>query len=250
MPRKTVALSLFWRTFVLLLLLLVGVLAAWVYTLGLVDGESGTRPNAEQLVTSARLMREALHLLPPADRPAAARAVAQHGNLKLMPRTAADGWSAPPADRWHGQLAELARLRRLMVRLQRLLAPEPSALQRTLAKPPGWVSAHDLQHLLRSSEEFALVLRDVGALQERIRLMQDEAATRVAEENNRSVFVLTMVTVLALPINLVAGLLGMNVGGIPMAQHERGFWWTLALIASLTGGVAALVVGRLRPRRS
>jgi zinc transporter len=34
----------------------------------------------------------------------------------------------------------------------------------------------------------------------------------VGEQTNRSVFTLTMVTVLALPINLVAGLLGMNVG--------------------------------------
>jgi zinc transporter len=34
----------------------------------------------------------------------------------------------------HG--AELARLRRLRVRLLRLLSPEPSALQRTLAHPP------------------------------------------------------------------------------------------------------------------
>ena len=35
----------------------------------------------------------------------------------------------------HG--AELAGLRRLMVRLQRLLTPEPSALTRVLGRPPG-----------------------------------------------------------------------------------------------------------------
>lgn len=29
---------------------------------------------------------------------------------------------------------------------------------------------------------------------------------------------------LALPINLVAGLFGMNVGGIPLAADESGFW--------------------------
>lgn len=30
--------------------------------------------------------------------------------------------------------------------------------------------------------------------------------------------------VLALPINILAGLLGMNVGGIPLADSEHGFW--------------------------
>ncbi|MEK8049499.1 transporter [Ideonella sp. DXS22W] len=146
--------------------------------------------------------------------------------------------------------AELGRLRRLMVRLQRLLAPEPGALMRTLANPPRWVSGPDRQGLNHASEEFALVLRDVGAVQERIKLMQDEAATRVAEENNRSLFVLTMVTVLALPINLIAGLMGMNVGGIPLADHPHGFWAMLAIIAVLTAAIAGLVLWRLRPRRS
>jgi len=149
----------------------------------------------------------------------------------------------------HGRHSgELARLRRLMVRLQRLLAPEPSALQRTLSTPPRWVSEADLRSLHRANEEFALVLRDVAALQERIKLMQDESATRVQEENNRSLFMLTMVTVLALPINLVAGLMGMNVGGVPFGEHPHGFWWTLGLIATLTALVAWGVWSRLRPR--
>lgn len=145
--------------------------------------------------------------------------------------------------------AELARLRRLMVRLQRLLAPEPSALMRMLANPPDWVSEPDLQQLHRASEEFALVLRDIAALQERIKLMQDEAAARVAEENSRSLFMLTMVTVLALPINLVAGLFGMNVGGIPFAESKGGFWIMIAIIAAASGAIAAVALRRLRPRR-
>lgn len=145
--------------------------------------------------------------------------------------------------------AELARLRRLTVRLQRLLAPEPSALARTLTNPPPWVREADLQNLHRANEEFSLVLRDVAALQERIKLMQDEAATRVAEENNRSLFTLTMVTVLALPINLIAGLMGMNVGGVPLAESRHGFWTMLGLIAVLTGLIAWFGLRRIRSRR-
>lgn len=144
----------------------------------------------------------------------------------------------------HG--AELARLRRLMVRLQRLLAPEPGALMRTLARPPRWISAEDRQQLHRASEEFALVLGDIAALQERIKLMQDEAAARVAEQNNRSLFMLTMVTVLALPINLVSGLFGMNVGGVPLAGSRAGFWIMVGLIAAATALIAALALRRIR----
>ena len=41
-------------------------------------------------------------------------------------------------------------------------------------------------------------------------------------------------TVLALPINIIAALLGMNVGGIPLMQHAQGFWIVVAIVASFT----------------
>ena len=131
--------------------------------------------------------------------------------------------------------AELGALRRLLVRLQRLLAPEPASLFRLLQTPPDWIDETDSMELRQSTEEFTVVLRDMMALLERIKLLQEELAAHVNEQNNKSLYVLTIVTVLALPINIVAGLLGMNVGGIPLAQHEHGFWMVVAMIASFTG---------------
>lgn len=92
------------------------------------------------------------------------------------------------------------------------------------------------------------MLRDIAALQDRIKLMQDESASKVAEENNRSLFMLTMVTVPALPINLTSGLFGMNVGGIPLADAPSGFWWMLGLIAAVASLIAWRVMRGLRDR--
>ena len=150
------------------------------------------------------------------------------------------------AGRLEPKRANLGALRRLLVRLQRLLAPEPAALFRLLRKPPEWIGEEDLGDLRQSTEEFNVALSDMAALQERIKLLQEEIAGRVAEANNRSLFVLTIVTVLALPINIIAGLLGMNVGGIPLADHPHGFWWIVALIVSFTA-IAAYIALR-KPR--
>ena len=98
----------------------------------------------------------------------------------------------------------------------------------------------------QSTEEFNVVLSDMAALQERIKLLQEEIAGRVAEANNRSLYVLTIVTVLALPINIIAGLLGMNVGGIPLAASPHGFWIVVAIIITFT--LIAAWMAFLRPR--
>jgi zinc transporter len=82
-----------------------------------------------------------------------------------------------------------------------------------------------------------VALRDISSLQERIKLLQEEIAAQVAESNGKTLFALTVVTVLALPVNMTAGLFGMNVGGIPFAEGKHGF----ALVAGLVVGLTALL---------
>ncbi len=152
------------------------------------------------------------------------------------------------AGRLQHRRARLGALRRLLVRLQRLLAPEPGAFFRLLQHPPRWMAEIDVQELRQSSEEFSVVLRDMATLQERIKLLQEEIAAEVNEGNNRSLFVLTVVTVLALPINIIAGLLGMNVGGLPLAQHPHGFWIVVAIVLSFTVVAGWVAFRRQRTR--
>lgn len=134
------------------------------------------------------------------------------------------------AGRLDSKRGSLGQLRRVMVRLQRLMAPEPAALFRLLQRPPAWIAEDDLQDLRQSSEEFSAVLTDMASLQERIKLLQEEIAAMINERNSKSLYTLTVFTVVALPINLIAGLFGMNVAGIPLAEHPHGFWMVVALI--------------------
>ena len=138
----------------------------------------------------------------------------------------------------------LGSLRRVLVRLQRLLAPEPAALFRLLNRPPAWLTEDDVLDLRQAAEEFNTTVADSAALVERIRLLQEELAALISEQNNKILFVLTVVTVLALPFNIVGGLFGMNVGGIPFAEDGHGFATIIAFVALGTGIAAYLIMQR------
>ena len=142
--------------------------------------------------------------------------------------------------------SELSALRRSLVRLQRLLAPEPAALFRLLNRPPQWLSEEDLRDLRQAAEEFSAAVTDCGALTERLKLLQEELTATVEEQTNRTLFILTLVTVLALPVNLVTGLLGMNVGGIPLQQHSHGFAIVVGTLTLITCVLAYVVHIRRR----
>ena len=150
------------------------------------------------------------------------------------------------ANRVSASRTELGALRRVLVRLQRLLAPEPAALFRLLNRPPAWIDADDVRDLQQSAEEFSAAVGDSRALVERVELLQQELAAQVNELTNRTLFVLTAVTVLALPINMVAGLFGMNVGGIPFAGRAHGFFFIAGTLIALTGVLIYVVFGKRR----
>jgi zinc transporter len=150
------------------------------------------------------------------------------------------------AGRLDHKRVNLGALRRVLVRLQRVLAPEPAALFRLLNRPPGWVADSDLQGLRHSTEEFSAVLNDVAVLLERIKLLQEEMTSQINQQNKRSLFLLTVFTVLALPINIIAGLFGMNVGGVPLAQSDQGFWIIVGLVAAFTLAALWIVFRRQR----
>jgi zinc transporter len=139
---------------------------------------------------------------------------------------------------------DMGSLRRVLVRFQRLLAPEPAALFRLLNKPPDWIGGEDLQDLRQAAEEFSAAVADSTALAERVKLLQEEVASLINEQTGRTLFILTIVTVMALPINLVAGLFGMNVGGIPFGAHPHGFVVIVGTLMALTTVVAWLALGR------
>jgi zinc transporter len=142
------------------------------------------------------------------------------------------------------QRTTLGEMRRLLVRLRRLMAPEPTSLFRLLQHPPGWVTERDIQALREVNEEFLVVLSDMASLQERIKLLQEEVAAAVNEATGRSLFILTVMTVLALPINILAGLFGMNVGGIPLAENPQGFWLIASLILVFAAAATWWVINR------
>ncbi|MGX2013050.1 CorA family divalent cation transporter, partial [Enterobacter asburiae] len=93
-------------------------------------------------------------------------------------------------------------------------------------------------------EEFTVVLNDLSGLTERISLLQEEISARQMERSNRTLYTLTVITVLALPINIVAGFFGMNVGGIPLSTNHHGFILLVLLVGGFTLGAGYLAFRR------
>jgi len=99
MAPKHVALSLFWRTFFLIALLLISGVFAWTQTFRALEFEPRTVQAAQQIASLVKLARAALLASDGINRVALVKGISNQESLKLKPREPADKWEPYEIDR-------------------------------------------------------------------------------------------------------------------------------------------------------
>ena len=105
------ALNLFWRTFVLLGLLLGGGIFAWVLTLRQLEFEPRAVQAAQQIASLVNLSRAALRFSDGINRIAVVKTMSDQEAVKVLPRETADRWEPFETDRFTRLVANDLRTR-------------------------------------------------------------------------------------------------------------------------------------------
>jgi zinc transporter len=145
------------------------------------------------------------------------------------------------------QRERLGRVRRHALHLRRHFAPTRLALHRVLQAGPEAAGGIDVAAWRTVHDEFAFVIDEAVAVYERAKILQEELASRLAEATSRNLYILTICTIVFLPMTLITGVFGMNVAGVPGVGEGVGagaFWWVIALMAF--AGVVTFLLIRLR----
>jgi zinc transporter len=134
-----------------------------------------------------------------------------------------------------GIRGELASLRRDSILLRRYLAPQRDVLNRLHHEPVAFLADPHRAAMREVADRVTRYVEDLDAVRERAAVAQDELTSRVSEQMNRKMYVLSIVAAIFLPLGMITGLLGINVGGIPWSDDPLGF-------AFICGTMGVLVV--------
>lgn len=136
------------------------------------------------------------------------------------------------------QREQLGRTRRLCARLRRQFVPERADMNKFLQRPAAALEEAEREALRSSVESLGFAIEEVAELYERAKLLQEELASRLAENTGRNLYVLSVLTAVLLPMTLVTGIFGMNVAGLP-GTHGPGSFWRVMFVV-IASGVATL----------
>ncbi len=128
-------------------------------------------------------------------------------------------------------------------RVRRHFSAELDALKYLQKRNTPLFLDEDLEQLSEHTIELASFLGQIDSLYIRAKVLQDEQSAHVAELNAKQLQVLSVMTVIFLPMTLITGIMGMNMEDLP------GLKGSFAIVMFLMGLAGLLVYVGLKIKR-
>lgn len=145
----------------------------------------------------------------------------------------------PKADLRH----RVGQHRRQCIQLRRHLAPMREVITALSLDTGPQLSEDERSHLHEASDRLIRVVEDLDALRDRAVVTHDELTAHLSDQINATMFRLSLIAAIFLPLSLLTSLLGINVNGIPGANHPRAFL-VVCLVLVFLGVVEGLLLYR------
>ena len=136
----------------------------------------------------------------------------------------------------HELRARIGAVRRQAIALRRYLAPQRDVMSRLQMEKASWLDDLHRVRLRELADRVTRHVEDLDSVRDRAAVTQDELNTRLSDQMNKTMYLLSIVAAVFLPLGLLTGLLGINVGGIPGADTPFAFAIVCGLMVLLAIG--------------
>jgi len=117
----------------------------------------------------------------------------------------------------------IAEIRRTVIGMRRYLAPQRDVMTRLQSESVDWLNDLHRMRLREISDRTTRIVEDLDAIRERATVTQEELNNKMAEQMNKTIYMLSIITGIFLPLGLLTGLFGINIGGMPGTNNEWAF---------------------------
>lgn len=128
---------------------------------------------------------------------------------------------------------ELAEVRRNAIHLRRYLGPQREAMLDLQAEPTPLLDRVCRLRLRGVTDRVVRACEDLDAVRDRATILYQDLTAQVQEAIARNSYRFSVVAAVLLPPSLVAGILGVNLGGIPGSEAPTAFYELIGVLAVL-----------------
>ncbi len=141
---------------------------------------------------------------------------------------------------------EILQIRTQSAVFKRYLAPQREVISKLRTIDQSWINDWSKRHFQENFDHITHLLEEADEASSRSQILHEELSNAMSERLNKSMYKLSMISVIFLPLTFVTGLFGMNVGGIPGSQEPSAFY--ICTFVMLFVVLAYLVILKMKNR--
>lgn len=136
-------------------------------------------------------------------------------------------------NKWLGLKLEILRIERILLRAENTIDNFIEYHKNTAGFP--------MNHYVDIHEHMGRTMRSATLQLSKLDYLYSFYNTKSNDKMNKMIYILTIISAIFLPLNLVVGFFGMNTSGLPFAGGTTGTYYAVALMLSLMVITSAIV---------
>ena len=126
---------------------------------------------------------------------------------------------------------QVLELRRQCILLRRYLAPQREALARLYMEPVAWVNDRQRMQQRNIADQLVRYVEALDVIKDRAAVVQEELSSRVADQLNSRMYILSVVAALFLPLGFMINVFNLPINGTPLVANTLGVTVLFSLMA-------------------
>ena len=108
--------------------------------------------------------------------------------------------------------------------------PQKKIFSELLNQSGIWLNDEIIFKFREFENQTSIQLDMLNSIRERSQNVKEEIANSFAEKINKNMLVLSIISIIFLPLTFLTGLMGSNIGGIPGSSNDLAFWIFLVIL--------------------
>ena len=118
---------------------------------------------------------------------------------------------------------QISEKRRKVIIIRRYIVPQRESMARLYKEKVDWLDENHKEYIYEFSNRSIRLIEELDNIRDRAALVQEELNNKINDQMNRTMYILSIVGSVFLPLSFLTGLFGINIGGMPGTESKAAF---------------------------
>lgn len=122
---------------------------------------------------------------------------------------------------------EVLQIRTRLTTFKRYLTPQKEAIAKLRLCEQAWIDDWAKRHFQENLDQITMMIEEVDETRDRAKILHDEIFHGLSEKQSRSMYILSLVSSIFIPLTFFTSIFSVNIGGLPGLDGNLSFWWMM-----------------------